>query len=222
MTVMLLSTSDAAEQLGVSARQVQNLVRGGALRQVGRGLVEESSVERYLRVRAGCRTRPWAESTAWGAVDLLSGGGAAWLGQTQRSRLRARLRGLDATTVTGLARARASVTRWRAHGSARAHLEGVLVRATNEPAALGLTASTAIDGYLAAAAADGVVARHGLLRDELGDVTLRATTMSLDVVHDLSGRGIVLAALDLAESLDARERRAGLDSLERALADLHG
>lgn len=87
---------------------------------------------------------------------------------------------------------------------------------------LGLADTNDIDGYLSADDVAGVVSRHGLTRDEDGRVTLRATTMSLDMVRDLSGRGILLAAMDLAESLDVRERRAGLDALEHALEDFHG
>jgi len=41
----------------------------------------------------------------------------------------------------------------------------------------------------------------------------------LDLVRDLAGRRAVLAALDLAESLNVRERRAGLLALDQALED---
>jgi hypothetical protein len=85
-----------------------------------------------------------------------------------------------------------------------------------------LAETSEIDGYLAANDVDEVVARHGLIRDDLGRVTLRATAIELDTVRDLSKRSVVLAALDLAESLDVRERRAGLDRLDLALEDLRG
>jgi hypothetical protein len=92
-----------------------------------------------------------------------------------------------------------------------------LVYPANVAGRLGLADTNNIDVYLAADDVAGVVSRHGLIRDDEGRVTLRATTMDLDLVRDLSGRGAVLAALDLAESLDVRERRAGLDALDRAL-----
>jgi hypothetical protein len=47
---------------------------------------------------------------------------------------------------------------------------------------------------------EAVVSRHGLIRD-------------------LVRAGGVLAALDLAESLDVRERRAGIDALGRSLGE---
>jgi hypothetical protein len=43
--------------------------------------------------------------------------------------------------------------------------------------------------------------------------------MDLDIVRDLANRNVVLAGLDLSESLDARERRAGLHAVDRALRD---
>lgn len=87
---------------------------------------------------------------------------------------------------------------------------------------LGLAATNTIDGYLADAEAAGVVSRHGLIRDDEGRVTLRATSMDLEIICDLAQRSVVLAAIDLAESLDLRERRAGLDALERALESFRG
>ena len=89
-------------------------------------------------------------------------------------------------------------------------------------ARLGLVATNAIDGYLATTDLEVVVSRHGLIRDDTGSVTLRATSMDLDVVRDLISAGDVLAALDLAESLDVRERRAGTDALHRVLGEFRG
>jgi hypothetical protein len=216
-----LGVSDAAEQLGVSTRRVQQLVASGVLRQVARGLVDETSVERFATVRRGSR-RAWSEATAWGAVAILSGAGAEWMGERQRSRLRARLRELSAVELVERARERAVVTRYRAHSSAGKYLLTELVHPVDVAGRLGLADTNDIDGYLSVDDVAGVVSRHGLIRDEDGHVTLRATTMSLDLVRDLSGRGLLLAAMDLAESLDIRERRAGLDALDRALEDFHG
>lgn len=209
--------SEAAERLGVSTRQVQHLVAQGDLRRLARGVVDETSVERLLAVRGDSHERAWSESTAWGAVALLSGADAEWMGERQRSRLKARLRGLFAAELVERTRERADVTRYRAHSSAGKYLLAELVYPVNVAGGLGLAETKNIDGYLAADDVAGVVSRHGLNRDDEGRVTLRATTTDLGLVRDLSGRGAVLAALDLAESLDVRERRAGLDALDRAL-----
>ena len=218
----LLATSEAAKRLGVSTRQVQHLVARGDLRQLARGVVDETSVERLLAVRGGSHKSAWSEATAWGAAALLSGAAAEWRGDTQRSRLRSRLRRLDAAELVERARERAEVTRYRAHTSAGQYLRAELVYATDVASQLGLTETNSIDGYLASGDVQGLVTRHGLIRDDEGRVTLRATYMDLDVVRDLSGRSPVLAAIDLAESLDIRERRAGLDRLDRALETFRG
>jgi hypothetical protein len=218
----ILAVSEAAERLGVSTRQVQHLVARGDLRQVARGVLDETSVERLLVVRGGSHRRAWSTETAWGAVALLSGADAEWMGETQRSRLKARLRALGASDLVERARERAEVTRYAAHSSAGQYLLADLVYATDVAGRLGLAATNNIDGYLAAADVAGVVSRHGLIRDDEGRVTLRATSMGLEVIRDLVQRSVVLAALDLAESLDVRERRAGLDALDLALESFRG
>jgi hypothetical protein len=218
----LLAVSEAAERLGVSTRQVQHLVAQGELRSLARGVVDETSVERLLAVRRGSHTRAWAEPTAWAAVALLSGRAAGWLGESQRSRLRGRLRGLGAEELVERARGRAVVSRFIAHRSADVRLRAELVDTSSTSVRLGLAETNAIDGYLATTDLKAVVSRHGLVRDDTGSVTLRATSMDLDVIRDLDSAGDVLAALDLAESLDVRERRAGIDELDRALGEFRG
>lgn len=220
--VTLMPVSEAAERLGVTTRQVQHLVASGELRQLARGIVDATSVERLLAVRGDSHTRAWSESTAWGAVSLLAGGDAEWMGDTQRSRLRSQLRTMTPAELVSRTRARAEVTRYRAHSSSGRYLREILVHTEDLADRLGLAGTDAIDGYVAAGEVEGVVRSHGLIRDDEGRVALRATTMSLDVVRDLANRGAVLAALDLAESLDARERRAGRDALDRALEGFRG
>lgn len=217
----LLPVAEAAKRLGVSTRQVQNLVARGELRSLARGVIDEMSVERLLAVRRGSHTRAWAGPTAWAAVALLSGGRADWLGESQRSRLRARLRGIGAEELVQRTRGRARVHRYVAHRSTGEHLRAELVLTSSAAERLGLTATSAIDGYLAAADLAAVTSRHGLIRDDAGSVTLRATDLDLDVVRGLVIAGDVLAALDLAESLDVRERRVGTDALDRALEQFH-
>lgn len=217
-----LAISAAAERLGVSTRQVQHLVARGDLRQVARGVIDATSVERVLAVRGRSHVRAWAEPTAWGAVALLSERSASWMGESQRSRLRARLRSLTAGDVVERARDRAAVTRYSGHASTAGRLRRDVVDTSRAAAALGLADAMGVDGYLAAGDQAAVVARHGLTRDEDGRYVLRATTTDLAVVADLADRDIVLAALDLAESLDVRERRAGIDALDRTLERFRG
>lgn len=217
----LLAVSEAAERLGVSSRQVRHLAASGELRLLARGVVDVASVDRLLAVRSGSHRRAWSEQTAWGAVALLSGTGAVWMGDSQRSRLKGRLRALSAAELVALARGRAETSRYAGHASTAARLRAEVIDTTEAATRLGLAESAALDGYVAADSLDELVTRHGLVRDDGGNYTLRAATMELAVVKELA-QNIVLAALDLAESLDVRERRVGLDALDVALARFRG
>lgn len=79
-----------------------------------------------------------------------------------------------------------------------------------------------MDGYVAAQDLDEIVARHALIEAADGQYTIRATTMDLAIVRAIADSGSVLAALDLAESLDVREGQAALDFLDAALRRLRG
>jgi len=142
-------------------------------------------------------------------------------GDSQRSRLKGRLRALSAAELVGLARGRAETSRYAGHASTAARLRAKVIDTAEAAANLGLAATSAVDGYVAAESLEGLVARHGLIRDASGNYTLRATTMDLAVVKELA-HGTALAALDLAESLDVRERRVGLAGLDDALGRFRG
>jgi hypothetical protein len=218
----LLALTKAAERLGVSTRQVQHLAARGELRLLARGVLDETSVDRYLAVRGGYHRRGWSETTAWGAVAILSGVTPTWMGESQRSRLKGRLRALSAAELVERSRERAEVTRYAGHASTATRLRTELIDTAGAAKSLGLADTTSVDGYVAADELGSLVARHGLIRDDTGSFTLRATTMDLEVVAELADSRTVLAALDLAESLDARERQVGLDALDDALARFGG
>ncbi|WP_372735362.1 hypothetical protein [Nocardioides sp.] len=205
----------------MSTRQVRHLAASGELRLLARGVVDETSVDRLLAVRGGSHRRAWSEETAWGAVALLSGIEANWMGESQRSRLKGRLRALSAEQLLERSRDRAEVHRYASHASTAARLRSDVVDLARAATTLGLAESSAVDGYVSADVLESLVARHGLIGDDTGQHTLRATAMDLAVVERLA-ESTVLAALDLAESLDVRERRVGLDALEAALARFHG
>jgi hypothetical protein len=218
--VTLLGVAEAAERLGVSIRQVQYLAARGEIRMVARGVVDAASVDRHLAVRATVHRRAWSEMTAWGAVALLSGVVPQWLGASQVSRLRRRLRSLSATQVVERARGRARVTRYVGHSRGGDRVAAELTSSLRDSAATGLVDSRDVDGYLAVGNVDALIRRHGLKRDDEGRVTLRATSASMEMIEGLAEAGPILAALDLAESLDARERAAGLRVLDSALERL--
>jgi hypothetical protein len=216
----ILDVQGAAQLLGVSVRQVQHLVAEGELTGVARGVIDSSSVDRFLAVRGRARSRPWATPTAWGAIAILSGVDATWMGTTQRSRLRARLRTMTAESLLAQTRGRARPLRFAGHPSAAERIREQIVDTRDASTTLGLAQSTDVDGYVATEGIDDLARRFALLPDEAGRFTLRSTTFPLKEIRRLSSADVVLAALGLAESLDTRERRAGLDALTHSLATL--
>ncbi|MFP3712580.1 hypothetical protein [Puerhibacterium sp. TATVAM-FAB25] len=218
----LLGVRDAAERLGVSTRQIQHLVTQGELTALARGVLDSGSVDRFLAVHGTLRSRAWSAATAWGAVALLSEVDASWMGGTQRSRLKARLRSLTAEELVERARARALVARFVGHSSVLGRVAQTVVNTAVMRSDLGLAGSAVLDGYLTLDDRDTVTRRFSLVPDNEGTIVLRATTFPIQTVREIASAGIVLTALDLAESLEMRERRAGIDALTLALDKFRG
>lgn len=218
----MLAVSEAADRLGVTPRQVQHLVASGDLSSVARGFVDSSSVDRLIAIRRGGRARTWSEATAWGAVALLTGVEATWMGESQRSRLRAQLRQLNAEQVVARTRNRAIAMRYGGHPSAVSRVRAAAVSSHLAARRLGLADVNAVDAYVGADEVDEVARTYGLVLDNSGAFTLRATSMVMDVVRELIEDGDVVAALDLAESPDVRERSAGMKALGDAVKAFRG
>jgi hypothetical protein len=216
MAAEFLTIEESAKVLGVSTRHARRLADSGAVTRIARGLVDRGSVDRYLKSQRQGRTRAWAEHTAWGAVALISGHDADWLGTVQASRLRSTLR--DITDVDDLLtrmRDRARVHLYEAHRAALPRLRGLVTSTNLRP--LGITDVTdgSLDGYLAADDLDEVVRTLGLRADANGTVVLRTTGFDRDRVRDLVAT-TTAAALDAATNTDPRLRTAG----HRTLSDL--
>lgn len=225
-----LTTADAARVLGVSIRQVRNLVESGELAEAGRVgtnlLLDATSVHK-LAERGSQRGRPWSEETAWAALDLLDSGHTARLNAAQRSRLRARLRSMDAEEFVRLARRRSGVSCYRASESFLAQLRehvtltgaAAVAEAREVADQFGLAAGdrSTVDGYVARHLIRDFEDEFFLAADRRGNVVLRSTEV------DTSGRRTATSAaiaLDLAESLGTRERSAGLRVLSEQLRRL--
>ena len=222
-----MTTADAARMLGVSVRQVRNLVDAGELAAVGRVgsvlLLDSNSVLR-LRERGSQRGRPWAEETTWAAVETLDCGHTSRLNAAQRSRLRARLREMDDEEFVRLARRRSQVSCYRASASflsrLREHvaLTGAAAVAEDRSVAdeFGLATGdrSTVDGYVDRNLIRDYEDEFFLVPDRHGNVVLRGTTSNAVSNQTASASAI---ALDLAESLDTRERSAGLRVLAEKL-----
>jgi hypothetical protein len=142
---------------------------------------------------------------------------------TQRSRLKNTLRRLTGIELVSRARGRAQVHRYHGHSRVSERLRHDLVGTSAAAAVLGLSeAPDRVDGYIAAHALNKIVARHALTEDPGGQYTVRATEMDLATVRVLAETAPTFAALDLAASLDIRERQTGLDFLDDRLKRLNG
>lgn len=216
MTLEFATIEETATILGVSTRHVRRLADSGVLTRIARGLIDRSSLDRYLLSRRQGRTRAWTAPTAWGAVAILSGQGASWLGPTQSARLRSALREMtDVDDLLTRMRERSRVRVFVAHRAALPRLRVLIT--SSEMRLLGVTAAVdgSVDGYLPAADLDAVVRTHGLREDAHGTVVLRATGFDFDRVRTLVATRTV-AALDGATASDPRLRGVG----RRALGEL--
>lgn len=216
-----MTTTAAAERLHVSKRQVERLASEGELtvtRTVaGALLIDAASVHR-LAQHSRTQGRPATTATAWAAIALLSGETVNWLDRPALSRLRHRLRAADADRVRWLTRRRAMVHRMQGWG----HDHGLLstgVSALRDPAMSALfglsPVDRGVDGYVRAREFEDLVNKFGLFDDAEGDVTVR-------VVPDDAGYAVdhvltAAVAVDLADSLDARESAAGKRVLQGML-----
>ncbi|MDE9366462.1 helix-turn-helix domain-containing protein [Luteipulveratus sp. YIM 133132] len=211
-----LTIEEAAKTLGVSTRHARRLADSGALGRVARGLIDRSTVDRYLQSQRQGRTRTWAEHTAWAAVAMLAGQDADWLGATQSSRLRRTLRELtEVQDLLTRMRDRARLHTFDAHRAAIPRLRSIVATSSTRSLGIAHTIGDGIDGYIDAGEVDAVVRTLGLRASMNGAVTLRVTEFDVDRVRELVGSPVV-AALDAATSTDPRMRGAG----RRVLADV--
>jgi hypothetical protein len=217
----LVSTAEAGERLGISARQAQRLARAGHLERIGIDRIDYASVVHLMSARRGDHRRVWSESTAWAAIALLCGQRADWLGQAQRSRLRAVLRSTTGTELASRVRNRATAHRLRGHSAALQRLSTDIIRAGGESEVGELVAVDGrVDGYVAESQYKELVHRYRLEDDWDGGITLRSTSFDIADVRLIANQGQILAAVDLASSLDAREQSAGVTILDEALENL--
>lgn len=221
---MTVSTDEAAERLGVSRRQVQRLIAAGELpaqRTAGDAwLVDALALNALNRARPS-RGRPWTGETAWAALWWLSGLDAGWLGARTEARLRGRLRRLDSSALVAACRRRATTHRYRASESFLIALRDAVALSGSGAATaadFGIAADeTRVDGYVDRETLGDLVTRFHLTPDARGNVTIRAVEAPPAGLLDRRAMPTAVVALDLAESLEVRERSAGLRVLEDML-----
>ena len=212
-----LMSRDAAIALGISQRQVTELLRSGKLSgeqlQDGTWLVSRRSIgeRRTLHTGAG---RAWSASSSWALLDELSGRAAQGLSQSTYDRMKRRIRTTSADEIARKVATRTKARRYAADSLARTATDLVLT---------GASAAEIIDrtltpeprraeGYVREGRLEEFVRRHLLTLDAEGDVTIYEAPES-QLLERLHASTAVIAA-DLARSASTRERLAGLTALE--------
>ncbi|ASN21746.1 helix-turn-helix domain-containing protein [Arthrobacter sp. YN] len=221
-----LSTAEAADRLGITQVSVRQLVESGRLTVVGRVgrsiLLDRASLERLSAVGTR-RGRAWTAKTAWAALALLSGQNPTWISSSEKSRLKSRLRQLDAAAVCTLARHKDRISRYRATRDALDRLSHYLIasgatamRDESTAETFGLTGGSGIaEGYVMAGDAKALADSLGLVEDPSGSAIIHEVELEEPFAE---GRAPVAAiAVDLMGSLATRERSAGQRVIEELL-----
>lgn len=224
----VMTTTQAADRLGVSSEAVRKMLASGRLVDAGTmgrlRLVDSDSVFRCQQSprRVG---RVWSHQTAWAALSILSHEPVDWISSSEIWRLRKRLSTLDAREIPQLARQRAGVRRFRSGEKARTLLGKALALTGSSllsdstfASSFGLAAGEGhLDGYAKTGFIDGQVARLGLIEDLHGNIIVRESDL---VAAFASGRvPIAAVAVDLCDSGSSRERAAGITKLEELLRE---
>lgn len=219
-----MTTAVAAERLGVSQRQVQRLIEARdlpATRTAGDAwVVDALAVNAMARARPA-RGRPWSPATAWAALWRVSGLGVDWLDRRTTRRLDDRLASIDAEELVHATRRRAVIRRCRASESFLADIDALVIRTgarAMEPSRFGMERDLGrVDGYCTSEVATRLARDFHLVDDPRGNTTLRVAAVPSAVLEGRDVMPVAVIAADLAESLEVRERSAGLRVLEDLL-----
>ena len=212
-----LMTKDAALALGVSQRQVTDLLRAGKLsgEQLSDGtwLVTPRSISERRSLNAGAG-RTWSAASSWALLGELSGQSSTGLSQSTLARIRRRIRMSTAEEIARKVASRTVGHRYTADSIAKTASELVLTgRSAADVIDTELTSQTQfVEGYVRDEALASFVRRHLLSADNNGDVTIYEGSDSLNFEGRYAPDAVIAA--DLVRSTSTRERSAGLAALE--------
>jgi len=200
---MHLSTSQAATELGVTARQVRRSAATGRIVATKYGASHVISQRQVQALeRTTYRGRNWTGAVQKAALDLLATGRTTELSSTERSRLKQRIRTVDVGSLAGqILRGRVSLRRAANDESKSRFVSGMASE-------LGLSGGGGL-GVLVAQDANHAARRARLGLDDAGDIAV----IEGDEVHRKA-----LEALALYAYGDARECSAAARWLSAARA----
>jgi hypothetical protein len=212
-----LMTKETALALGISQRQVTELLRSGKLTgeqlQDGTWLVSRRSIGEHRTLHTGAG-RAWSASSSWAVLDELSGRAAVGLSQSTYDRMKRRIRTTSPDEIARKVATRTKARRFAADSLARTATDLVLTGAcASEVIDHALTSETRrVEGYVREGQLDEFVRTHLLTLDAEGDVTIYEAPESQLLEGRHASKAVIAA--DLARSVSTRERSAGLAALE--------
>lgn len=212
-----LMTREAALALGVSQRQVTDLLQAGKLagEQLSDGtwLVTPRSISERRSLNAGAG-RTWSAASSWALLGELSGQSSTGLSQSTLARIRRRIRTSTAEEIARKVASRTVAHRYAADSITKTASELVLTgKSAVNAIDSELTSQTqVVEGYLRDETLESFARRHLLSADTNGDVTIYERHDSLTFEGRFAPDAVIAA--DLARSTSTRERSAGLAALE--------
>lgn len=229
-----VTTTQAAQRLGVTTARARALIASGALAATRVGhqwLIDRDSLDRQRDlVAAGATGRSFAPRIGWAAAALCDGSPDG-LAPDERYRLRYRLVGLEPASASACAQ----VQRWLSRRAQSVHryrvgerdietllrTDGVMATGISAVATygLGLGVGGSADAYVTDRTCRQLVRDFVLIDSARGNLTLRVIdTEALNhQILDTEVAPRLIVGVDLAEDTDARSRAAGCGLITEAL-----
>ncbi|MFP1703693.1 helix-turn-helix domain-containing protein [Gardnerella vaginalis] len=241
----LLTREEAAAKLAVSTQRVSALCSNHLLTTYAFGsrkiLISLDSVNRYKQQNSKSG-RAYAPSLAFAALFMLSGCGVSWINRQQKYRIEAYLRSITPQEMVNRSKNRAKTMEYWCRKSRLAELSDHLILSAatgNMHSQFQLMQTDKIEGYISSNNLEDLVNKFHLKNKEDGvdnsiiNVKLRVIdskvfdficqNVSSCITEDTqesstkSFMPIAVCSVDLSESLDVRERQAGLTKLSELL-----
>lgn len=219
----LYTTREAAAMLDISVQRVRALVHAGELATAGipgRSILITEEAVLGATANRGHQGRVFTPSNALAALTMLSGLQTGWINAQQRYSIRQTLLGCDVDKLMRLTRKRGIVHRYwasatmleRMRADHRLRPSGAYPQAAKH---LGLAPNGTFEAYMDAGLLTELKDRYYLSNEDT------QPNVRLHAVVGLRGDGpmpLGVCALDLAESMDIRERSAGRQCLFNMLS----
>ena len=244
----LLTREEAAAKLAVSTQRISTLCSNHLLTTYAFGsrkiLISLDSVNRYKQQNSKSG-RAYAPSLAFAALFMLSGCEVSWINRQQKYRIETYLQSITPQELVNRSKNRAKTMEYWCRKSRLAELSKHLILSAatgNMHTQFQLTQTDEIEGYVSSNNLGDLINKFHLKKSEDGAdssiINVRLHVIEDSEVFDFirqnvsshitegtqessakSFMPIAVCAADLAESLDVRERQAGLNILSKLITE---